>query len=120
MRPPTSPIPPGGTTTGRQALTGVQLEMMLRAAHTALAQCGIDITPMKVNRIVRNFAKALARTGKTFHEFLCDEANATDAQRHLLLLNPEWAKVIAYTDPTGEKAVNNVMHSASRGRGYRG
>lgn len=38
---------PGGTTTGRQALTASQLELMTRAAHKALVDCDVVIGPSK-------------------------------------------------------------------------
>ena len=100
----------GGNTKGRHALTGAQLEIVLRAAHCALAASGLEITPSKVNRIVRRFSKTLARARLTFHEFLTNEANRT----RIALLDPELRYVLPYFDPIGEKAVNHVMHE----RGY--
>lgn len=99
----------GGNTTGRQALTGSQLEAAVRAAHKVLADCGVTIGPSRVAKIVRRFSTAIARHGMTFHEFLSDEANLTSVQRHTIIGHPEWFRVIAYADPTGETAVNNVL-----------
>jgi hypothetical protein len=109
-----APRPPGGTTTGRQALTGTQLEAMTRAAHTALNDCGVIVGPSRVARIIRRFAKAISRHGYTFHEFLTNEAALTAEQQHRILGHPEWARCIAYADPTGEHAVNRVMNSRYR------
>jgi hypothetical protein len=102
--------PPGGSTTARTALTGNQIQLVIAAAHKALSASNIEIGPYKVNKIVRRFTKALVRSRLTFHEFLSDQAS----QRRLLLRDPELASVIAYVDPTGEKAVNHVLHQ----RGY--
>lgn len=102
-------ILPGGTTTGRQALTGSQMELMLRAAHHALAAADVVIGPSKVARIVRRFGVAVSRRGQTFHEFLTNEANLTPSQQRRVFANPDLARCIAYLDPTGETAVNNVM-----------
>lgn len=101
--------PPGGTTKGRRALTSQQMELMTRAAHTALSECGVVVGPSKVARLIRRFGHALSRNGVTFHEFLGREVALTAEQRHRLLGHPEWARVIAYADPTGETAVNRAM-----------
>lgn len=106
---------PGGTTTGRQALTASQLELMTRAAHKALVDCDVVIGPSKVSRLVRKFAKAVSRQGLTFHEFLTNEAHLSPSQQRRIVSHPEWAWVIAYADPTGETAVNNVLRSERRG-----
>lgn len=102
---------PGGTTTGRQALTASQLELMTRAAHKALVDCDVVIGPSKVSRLVRKFAKAVSRQGLTFHEFLTNEAHLSPVQQRRIVGHPEWARVIAYSDPTGEAAVSNVLRA---------
>ena len=103
---------PGGFTTGRKALTGSQIEAMSRAAHGALDSSGVSIGPAKIARLVRRFSKEMARNGATFHEFLSGHIRLTTEQRYRLLRNPEWSRVIAYADPTGESAVNNVMRGS--------
>lgn len=105
----TAPRTPGGTTTGRSALTGSELNLVTKAAYAAMAAMGDDVvSPAKVNKIVRRFAKALARARMTFHEFISDEANRDR------IGDPELSRVIAYLDPVGEAAVNRVM----RARGF--
>ncbi len=99
----------GGTTTRDNALTGSQIQLVLRAAHAALAASGIDVGPSKVTKVVRRFSHALKRSGLTFHEFLTDQAN----HRRLILIDPELARVIAYADPTGETAVRNVIRGGA-------
>jgi hypothetical protein len=105
MTPQERPRPSGGSTTGRVALTGHQLTLVTKAAHTALTECDVEIGPCKVNKIVRRFAKMLVRHRLTFHEFLSDSANSMRFAGG----DPELAKVIAYLDRTGEDAVNHVM-----------
>lgn len=112
---PPNPLPPngaGGDTTGRKALAGSQLELIIRAAHKALADSDIAITPMKTNRIVRRFEQALRRSRMTFHEFLTDEAN----RDRIKMKDPLLSRVLSYADPTGERAVNNVMRQRRRKR----
>lgn len=110
-----NPEIPGGTTEGRQALTGSQINLMITVAHKVMAESGVVIGPSKVSRIVRRFGQSIARHRMTFHEFLCNEANLTPAQRRTIVGHPEWQRVIAYLDPTGETAVNNVMRAVRRG-----
>lgn len=103
--------PPGGSTPTR---AGSHIELAIRAAHKALIDSGVEISPRKVNRIVRAFASRAKRTGVTFHEYLSEAANLTDAQRRNLAANPDYASSLAYLDPVGEAATNRVM----RKRGY--
>lgn len=106
-----SPRPSGGTTTRTNALTGKQLNLVLRAAHRALSANGDTISPSRVNRIVRRFSKALARADVTFHEFLTDEAN----RKLVVMIDPELAPILPFwRDPVGEKATNNVMRERAR------
>jgi hypothetical protein len=106
MSPPgqMAPNPSGGST----ICTGSQIESAIRAAHTALSACGVEISPRKVNRIIHRFIGRAKSHGWTFHQFLSDAANLSSKQRNHLLAQPEWARAIAYLDPTGETAVNNV------------
>ena len=97
-------IPAGGSTR-----TGSQIELAIRAAHRALATLGVQVSPRKVNRIVRRFATNAKANGLTFHQFLGEEANLTPVQRRQILGDSDLARAIAYMDPTGDTAVRNVM-----------
>lgn len=90
----------GGNTTGRNALAGRQLELVIRAAHAALLDKAPDeqVSVSKVNRMVRRFSDELRRSRQTFHGFLIDEANR----------NNPIVRFITYNDPTGTKASRNV------------
>lgn len=105
------PRPPGVTTTGRPALTGSEIALVLRAAHKALAESAPDaeVSPSKVNRIVRRFAKELARSGMTFGVFLDNKANQRWMRGDPILLC-----TISYLDPTGDKAARNVDRERDR------
>lgn len=80
----------------------------ITAAHRALDETGIVMSPSKVSRLIARFDHAAGR-GRTFHEFLTREAHLPPSAVRKLLAHPEWHRVIAYADPTGESAVNNVM-----------
>lgn len=97
--------PPGGTTTGRTALTGHQLGVVLRAAHQALADGGSAVvTPSKVSRSARRFGHLLHRAQLTFDEFV----SLSPQRQRAALDDPELLRLVAYLDPTGETAVDNV------------
>ena len=85
----------------------------IAAAHQALAESGVVLSPSKVARIVARFDRASGQ-GRTFHEFIVREAHLPPAAIRRLRSRPEWHQVIAYADPTGEAAVNNVLRG-SRG-----
>ncbi len=104
------PGPMADLQTGGSTRAGSQIEMTIRAAHTALANCGVQMSPRKVNRIVRRFERNAKANGLTFHQFLTDEANLSPEQRRRIVGNPDLARVFDYRDdPTGEMAVNNVL-----------
>ncbi|WP_162139307.1 hypothetical protein [Mycobacterium canetti] len=113
MSPPGLMAAPGAgvTTTGRDALTGTQLQMVSNAARKALIDQGIGVvSAAKVNRLVRRFNKALRRAGLSFTGFLALEPQ----RRRAALDDPDLLRVIKYIDKTGEDAVNHVL----RQRGY--
>ncbi|MCV7255261.1 hypothetical protein H7J86_24160 [Mycobacterium hackensackense] len=69
------------------------------------------MSPSKVARIVARFDRALGR-GRSFHEFLTSEAALPPAAVRAAMAHPEWHRVIAYADPTGEKAAARVRRPA--------
>lgn len=102
---------PGGSTPTR---AGSHIELAIRAAHKALLDSGVEISPRKVNRIVRAFAARAKSSGTTFHEYLSNAANLTEVQRRNLAANPDYASSLAYLDPTGELACNRVMRKRGK------
>lgn len=93
-----------------------QTEQLTRIAHATLADCGMEMAPSKVSRLVRSFQHRVAGNGWSFFEFFANATILTTAQRRQALANPDVARTIAYADPTGELAVANVMREASHGR----
>lgn len=89
-----------------------RIDKVIRAAHKALAESGVQMSPRRVNKIVRRFAMNARKHGVSFHEYLSVEANLSPAQRRSIEANPDLQRVTAYRDKTGEDAVNNVMRRA--------
>lgn len=69
------------------------------------------MSPSKVNRLVREFKHRVEKNGFPFEAFLANSALITDQQLRAVLANPDFARVISYSDPTGEHAVNNVVRA---------
>lgn len=63
----------------------------------------------KVNRLVQTFETRVERNGFAFFDFLANSVQLSAQQRRLALADPDVQRVIAYSDPTGESAVGNVM-----------
>lgn len=93
-------------------------ETLIRHAHKLLGNCGIDMSPSKVTRIVRDYKRRVEANGFSFEAFLVNSVELTVQERMKMLSDPEIARVISYADPTGELAVNNV-YRAGRKRGGR-
>ncbi|WP_237112610.1 hypothetical protein [Mycobacteroides abscessus] len=103
----------GGTTS---AEARGQMRHYVQIAHATLAECGIEMSPSKVSRLVRRFSARVERNGWGFFEFFSNAVLLSAAQRRAVLANPDVARAIAYRDPTGETAVNNVLRAVRRGR----
>lgn len=104
-----SKIPLGGSIS-----TGLSdIELVIRAAHRALldASSTADVSPRKVNKVVRRFFLALKRSHLTFHEFLSDRANQLWMQGDPIML-----RTISYLDPTGDTAARRADRDAERKR----
>lgn len=91
-----------------------ETEDLARIAHTVIDNCGIGMSRSKISRIVRTFEARVAGNGWSFFDFLANTIQLDAEKRRQLLNNPDVMRVIAYADPTGETAVNNVL------RGHRG
>ncbi|OBI43068.1 hypothetical protein A5708_19300 [Mycobacterium colombiense] len=65
--------------------------------------------------MVRQFKKRVEANGFKFEAFLVNSALLTAEQRRNALLHPDIARVVSYSDITGETAVTNV----NRERGIR-
>jgi hypothetical protein len=110
--PAVKPHNTSGGSTSAEATS--QTELRVRAAHLALVHCRVEMSASKIRRLVHRFEVSVERNGWTFHEFLFNAANLTDDQRRTVLCHRTLARLLCYADPTGEKAVNHVLHQ----RGY--
>lgn len=102
----TPPTPATGSSTSAEAL--------IREAHFWIERWGIQLSPSKVSRLVREYKHRVEQNGFPFLTFLVNTVQLTTAQRARAKLDPEIARVINYADKTGELAVNNVL----RRRGF--
>lgn len=70
------------------------------------------MSPSKVSRLVREFKHRVEKNGYPFEAFLVNAVQVTAIQRQQMLADPDIARAIAYADPTGEAAVNNVIRAS--------
>jgi hypothetical protein len=77
-------------------------ESLIRAAHSLLDARGITAGNTKVTRAVRGYLGRVSGSVTPFEEWI------------LSALHVDFARVIAYADPTGESAVARVLRGASR------
>jgi hypothetical protein len=87
---------------------------LVNDAHALLANCGFTMSPSKVSRLVRRYNFQVAPNGWAFIDYLINAVKLTEEQRRRVLADPITAKVIAYADPTGETAVNNIIRNSHR------
>lgn len=109
--------PPGlMAATGFGGSTAPRKSEFISAARLILDNCGIAFGTRKVIRLVDKFIeRAPNATGHAFFLYLTNAVQLSADQQRTALANPDVARVIAYSDPTGEAAVNNVMRRARRG-----
>lgn len=100
------------TTGGTTSTDGLQT--LIGRAHTILDACGYPMSHSKVSRLVRRFRHRVEHNGYAFFDFIANAIQLTEAQRRAALANPDIARCIAYADPTGETAVNNVLAAGRR------
>ncbi|WP_261880078.1 hypothetical protein [Mycobacterium marinum] len=94
----------GGTTSA---------EALIKHAQKLLADCDVRMSPSKVSRVVRQFKHRVERNGFPFESFLANSVMLTADQRRRALAHPDIAKAISYADPTGERAVSNVLRAGA-------
>jgi len=84
-------------------------ETLRTHARALLDNCDIHISPSKVSRLVRDYQRRVEGNGFAFEAFLVNSVQLTAEQRRRALTNPDIARVVAYSDPVGEKATDNVF-----------
>jgi hypothetical protein len=87
-------------------------ETLYSHAQKLLANCGINMSPSKVSRLVREYRNRVESNGFSFEAILLNTVQLTAQQRRQALANPDIARAISYSDPTGETAVNNVLRGS--------
>ena len=98
-----------------------QTETLLRDAHAVIDACGLEMSPSRVRRIVRDYtASGIQGRGFAFVSYLLNTVQLTAQQRRDAMNHPDIARVIAYADPTGETAVHNVMRAPTRRAKFNG
>lgn len=89
---------------------------LMKAARLILDNCGIAFSQNKITRLVLTFlSRAPHASGHAFFLYLVSAVQLSVEQQRTALANPDIARVIAYADPTGEAAVNNVLKEVHRG-----
>lgn len=81
--------------------------------------CGnaeVAIGSNRIFKITQDWHRRMPNaSGYAFFLYLTSEVfRLSQEQREYLLLNPDVLRVISYSDPTGEKAVNRVMQERRR------
>lgn len=108
--------PPGLLANPRSGVsTSPSMEELKSLARLVCANIGADFGVNRINRLVTQFVRTMPNAGgRTFILYLASAVQMSEDQKRCVLSDPDIARVIAYADPTGEAAVNNVM------RGVRG
>jgi hypothetical protein len=79
-------------------------------ARLIVANTGVAMGPNAINRLVIQFNRHLPNAnGWAFFLYIANAIQMSEKQRRAALLDPDIARVISYTDHTGEAAVNNVL-----------
>lgn len=95
--------------------TSPSVSELSSAARLILDNCGIQFSQNRIVRLVLQFKqRAPYAAGIVFFQYLTNAVHMSAEQQRAALQNPDIARVIAYADPTGETAVNNVMRGVRR------
>jgi hypothetical protein len=110
MSPPAAmPLPrPGGSCS-----TAKQIDEAINATHAILRNIGIPMSASAVSRLVRQYERRVRPNRWSFVDYLVNRLQLSVEQRRQLECDPEYARVIGYSDPTGENAVNNVLRQTA-------
>ena len=90
--------------------TAPSITDLINVGRLILDNCGIEFGNRKLFRLVHDFSdRAPNASGYVFFNYLTAAVQISEAQKRTALSNPDLARVIAYSDPTGETAVNRAM-----------
>ncbi|MDO3096802.1 Uncharacterised protein [Mycobacteroides abscessus subsp. abscessus] len=109
--------PPGTVANLRSGGSTAPTKNQLIALSTlVLDNCGIRFGRRRVFRLVDQFKeRAPLADGFMYFQFLTNAVQMSEAQKAAALRNSDIARCIAYADPTGETAVNNVIRGVRNG-----
>jgi len=102
-----------GTSTGKWD-GGPQRDRLIAAAHTEVANRGVQMSSSKVRRMVQMYERQAQRYGYDFGRFIDSQVVVSETQRKVIA--DEMGRVTAYPDPVGERAVSNVLKDQGRRR----
>ena len=89
-----------------EADQSVLTDQLIRQTLVVMSNCGVDVSPSKVARLVRAYKYRVAAMGFSFESFIANQLELSAIQQQVVA--DELRKVVAYSDPTGETAVHNV------------
>lgn len=90
--------------------TSPSLEDLKAFALQVFQNIGASFGPNKAYKLAAQFARRMPNgNGYAFFLFLTNAVQMSEAQKRRALADPNIARAISYADPTGEKAVENVM-----------
>jgi len=89
------------------------MEDLKAFARLIVSNVEASLGPNTINRLVVQFNRRMPNgSGWAFFLHIANAVQMSESQKRRALLNPDIAQVIAYADPTGETAVNNVIRGA--------
>ncbi|BCP14851.1 hypothetical protein [Mycobacterium paraintracellulare] len=88
-------------------------DTLIAHAQKLLGNCGVEMSPSRVSRLVRQFKHRVETNGFGFDSFLVNAVQLTADQRRKALQHPDIARSICYADPTGETAIAHVLRGAA-------
>lgn len=111
-------VNPGAATAARRigVTTSPSIQELKQFAILVCRNAGVTtIGPNRINRIATTFTRRFPNgSGWMFFLYLANDVlNIAEHRRRQILANPDVARFIAYADPTGETAVNNVLREQS-------
>lgn len=106
---PTTAVTDDRRNTSAETLT---VDQIVDALQRVFENCGIAVSRSRVSRLARTYKNQVEGNGFALIDFVVNAVAMTAMQR--MVVADELTRVIAYSDPTGETAVNNVMNEIDR------
>jgi hypothetical protein len=95
--------------------TSPSIPELVNAGRVIVDHFHISFTTNRLLRLAIKFKERAPQADKfLFFEFLASAIDLSDRQKQAALSSPDIARVLGYADPTGEQAVNNVLHEQGR------